>query len=409
MWDEATHIEQLEEIYKESLLRTMDVLLKKESKNQSTLFYKNQLKEVLGILNKLDSNYMDWINKNVPAAYSAATVEAEAYFQRLYLQKVINYDKYPYKEFSQVHQNAVDVLAQNLADNLRSSTQYVGRQFQDVFRNEQLRQTALKIASGKTVNEMAKDMAESLRTQGIVCFKDSLGRNWSLQTYAKMCARTVTRQATTTATINTCMSHSVDLVQISSHSGSCAMCQAIQGKIYSLSGKSTAYSKYGENEVFIPRHPNCAHVVMPFVEELNNNENNTKNNVSNDENSGIIESEFTTPQSLGAMAKKFYVKAAKDLKNPFSEESTYLKEGTTVTGIKAIAGKGMNRQIDDINRLIDTYKKSDGKDTRPEDWIKVRGDAVVTDGTTDIKAEVHWYQCENVGKIEFKIKKYKDG
>lgn len=86
-----------------------------------------------------------------------------------------------------------------------------------------------------------------------------------------MCARTVTREASTAATINTCMSHSVDLVQISSHTGACELCQMIQGRIYSLSGNDSRYPKYGEGDAYIPRHPNCSHVVMPFVEELNNN------------------------------------------------------------------------------------------------------------------------------------------
>lgn len=264
MWDEAKHIAELEKIYKNAMLDVMNTLLKKQSKGQSTLFYKNQLKELMNILSKLDKDYMKWINDNVPAAYNSSKFNAQSY-----ISKVLKYDKYPHKEFSGVHQKSIDVLTQNLVDNLRSANQFVGRQIQDAFRTEQLRQTVLKVAAGKTVNQMAKEMAESLRSQGIVCFKDRLGRNWSLETYSKMCARTVTRQAATTATINTCMSHSVDLVQISTHSGACVMCQSIQGKIYSLSGKSTVYAKYGENDVRVPAHCNCSHVLSPYIEELN--------------------------------------------------------------------------------------------------------------------------------------------
>ena len=41
--------------------------------------------------------------------------------------------------------------------------------------------------------------------------------------------------------------------------------------------------------------------------------------------------------------------------------------------------------------------------------LKCRGTAIVTNGTeTFINCEIHWYQCANVGKIEFKVKVWSD-
>lgn len=79
-----------------------------------------------------------------------------------------------------------------------------------------------------------------------------------------------------------------------------------------------------------------------------------------------VEKDFLVPQSLGAMAKTFYVKVAKSLSNT---DTWYLKQGSMVTGVKVIA----------------------------------EGTAVITNGVdTYVNCEIHWYQCENIGKLNLK-------
>lgn len=111
----------------------------------------------------------------------------------------------------------------------------------------------------------------------------------------------------------------------------------------------------------------------------------------------MSETEFVVPRTLSAMAKKFFVKQFWIL----SQGGWYLKPGSVVTGIKPIA-RGM--EIREVNRLVDMYPLPDGQKTRPEDWIKVRGNAIITDGEKEVSREVHWYQCVNIGKVEFKVK-----
>ena len=53
-----------------------------------------------------------------------------------------------------------------------------------------------------------------------------------------------------------------------------------------------------------------------------------------------------------------------------------------------------------------TSQVSNGVLTEAKDWMKVRGTAIITNGKRSIKREVHWYQCINIGKIEFKIKEW---
>ena len=101
------------------------------------------------------------------------------------------------------------------------------------------------------------------------------------------------------------------------------------------------------------------------------------------------------------------------VKNENEESSVIIKEGTDVTGVKVIAqgasgGKEVKRGIDDIKRLVKHYPLQNGSLTSEKDWYKVRGTAILFDLETKVerKAEIHWYQCKDIGKVEFKFKRF---
>lgn len=118
----------------------------------------------------------------------------------------------------------------------------------------------------------------------------------------------------------------------------------------------------------------------------------------NNNTDATIESEFILPRSLSAMAKTFYVKTDK----PIGDGLWYMKQGTTVTGVKVIA-KGLGIRC--INSLIEKNPLPNGEKTKAKDWYKCRGTADVTNGKQVSKnCEIHFYQCQNIGKIEYKVK-----
>ena len=111
-----------------------------------------------------------------------------------------------------------------------------------------------------------------------------------------------------------------------------------------------------------------------------------------------ISEEFILPRDLSAMAKTFFVQTEKSLR----QDGWFLKKGSTVTGVKVIAA---GEKIRDVQRLTDTYLLPNGEKTKAQDWYKCRGTAIVTDSTeTFVNCEIHWYQCANIGKVEFKVK-----
>ena len=115
-----------------------------------------------------------------------------------------------------------------------------------------------------------------------------------------------------------------------------------------------------------------------------------------------ISEEFILPRDLSAMAKTFFVQAEKQM----DKKEWFIKKGSTVTGVKAIAE---GEKIRDVKRLIETYPLSNGEKTQAQDWYKCRGTAIITNGTeTFVNCEIHWYQCVNIGKVEFKVKVWGD-
>mgnify|MGYP003299433329 CR=1 FL=1 len=107
------------------------------------------------------------------------------------------------------------------------------------------------------------------------------------------------------------------------------------------------------------------------------------------------------PRSLGAVARKFKVKKDYDLReNGWGKKTGWtIKEGTTIRGAHVMdAGK----QIDCLDRLMGEYDK--GKGLKRENWEKCEGYAAITDGKTTKIVCVHWYQCKDLGKVEFKEK-----
>lgn len=99
------------------------------------------------------------------------------------------------------------------------------------------------------------------------------------------------------------------------------------------------------------------------------------------------------PKSLSAKAREIYAKHDYPVKG-----ESLIKAGSFITNVHVIAGKGVIRNIDDIKRLTKQYPGTPSKT-----WQKVTG---IVDLSNGKKAEVHWYQAPNIGKVEFKVKRW---
>ena len=119
------------------------------------------------------------------------------------------------------------------------------------------------------------------------------------------------------------------------------------------------------------------------------------------DNETKLTDEFVLPRDLNAMAKTFFVQTEK----PLRDGDWFIKKGSTVTDVKVIAS---GEKIREVQRLIESFPLPNGKLTEAKDWLKCRGTAIITNGLEEKLTEIHWYQCENIGKVEFKEKRRGD-
>lgn len=109
----------------------------------------------------------------------------------------------------------------------------------------------------------------------------------------------------------------------------------------------------------------------------------------------MITDSISIPHSLGARYLNH------DVLLPDGSYTTFI-EGTRITNIKVIAGKGRDRKIDEIENLIARY----GGDYF--EWQKKKGIGYIDYYGESVKAEVHWYEEPNVGAVKFKLKELLD-
>lgn len=173
------------------------------------------------------------------------------------------------REFSGVHTEALTVLAANMDRPIAAAFQRVGRHVDDAFRAASLEEVGLGIAGGqgrRTVSAaLQKRLIDEHITDALTGFVDAGGRRWSLGTYARMVARTTTREAASRGTSNRLLEHDLDLVTVSEHADSDEECDEFAGNTYSLDGRTPGYEVL---DTLPPFHPNCIHVLTPAAENL---------------------------------------------------------------------------------------------------------------------------------------------
>ena len=160
-------------------------------------------------------------------------------------------------------------------------------------------------------------------------------------------------------------------------------------KVYESGGKAHSFQAPDEGrlETFTKRDT---------IEKLNKEKRRKELMDQQKQIEKIEKTPFYAFKSLSAAARKFFVEDEKTIKNT----DYYIMPGTYVTGVKVISTGDKIREVD---RLINTYKLPNGELTKARDWYKVRGRADVTDGVRTFSREIHWYQAENIGKVEFKF------
>lgn len=133
---------------------------------------------------------------------------------------------------------AVEQLTRETSELLMLTTNTVLRDVDDVYR--QILQTSIiRSRIGGTAADVAlKDVLNQFADRGVGAFIDKAGRQWSLESYARMALRTGGMRASDQGRWEAFMANGINLVRTSWHRGSSPQCAPYQGKILSLDGQA---------------------------------------------------------------------------------------------------------------------------------------------------------------------------
>ena len=194
-----TALDDLIDIYREAQLALVKIITGNTGAGTKT-YYNSVLKQTEALLNRLSAQTGRYINTEIPKEYKAALESTYDYFKRNRLQM-----KRP-DIFAQVHADAVSELAAEMQHHINEGISNAGRRviryadsaMDNALRQNGLRASAVKIASGQTVRDMQKDLVQRLSEDGFLTVQYGYGKGAyqvGLDSYASMVARSTTREA----------------------------------------------------------------------------------------------------------------------------------------------------------------------------------------------------------------------
>ena len=225
--------------------------------------------EVQAILAQLDSDAAKLVSDMIPKAYRVGLTKANRGLAEL------GFKAGPVPFDLKFHGNAIDLLMIDMQGRLLEVSKGVMKNFRTTLTRTQTRRALDKLITkeiatgsiaGKTVREVGKGIEQTIINE----FGDKPltinGRQYNVQKYAELVARTKTREAVTNATVNRMVETGNDLVVVTAH-GAKDGCGFFEGKVFSISGTSERYPPLNS----IPRggppfHPRCVHNLAPFVD-----------------------------------------------------------------------------------------------------------------------------------------------
>lgn len=254
-------------------------------------FSAQQVQQIQTISADLTQTSNNWLNQRTPELYRRGMWVTDGKLDPGGLSKAANPGVWQPMDLgmTRMHTEAIGILSENAALSLGEANSYCAQRLQDMIaraqriarvaqvpqatamlgqmqiRDASLRTMQQAFSQGQTVKEAERRFLAELNSRGITSFVDKAGREWNMQSYSEMVARTVSQEAQRHGTQNRCIERGVDLVEVTDHHRECPLCRPWEGRILSLQGLTEGYPTVTDATEAGLFHPNCAHAVVPHI------------------------------------------------------------------------------------------------------------------------------------------------
>lgn len=246
---------------REVIMKALSEQMSESRKQQLLTFIKSEAVTA-------DTKVRDWVAKGISTTYVAGVNQANILYRSAVPNSkgILNITVDMLKTDTTLlpHLTAVNTLMSDAYLDFGSAITGFVRGSERILNDALKRQLRSTIATGRLEGDAIKDVAKDIKgvfaDKGFTVLLDKGGKQWELERYAEMLARTHIIKANNEGVINRAGDFNVDIVEVSSHGSDDELCSSEEGKIYSISGKSDEYDALAGHEP--PFHPSCRHTLL---------------------------------------------------------------------------------------------------------------------------------------------------
>ena len=164
--------------------------------------------------------------------------------------------------------NKVANILSEIDTRIDAAERVILRKFDDSYADIISKASSMVAAGVHTNKEALQKAMQDFADNGIYSFTDVNGNHWNLATYAEMALLTSIERASREGYLDEMREYGYDLAVISSHEGSCPLCEAWEDVIISISGNSKDYPSLSDAEGAGVFHPRCLHDLYTYFPDI---------------------------------------------------------------------------------------------------------------------------------------------
>lgn len=236
------------------------------------------LKEIQVKIKQLDEKAYKWCIEVLPKYYYTSLSATDEQVSLIVGSGVSNISVISGTSLIMLHTKAVEAASRDLYKDLAKNTSFMSEQAKKIIRDNTSELLIRMTMTGESQKRIKKELRENLIRDGVGSFVDARGKQWKIHDYCSMAVRTKSRILHHQGTFNRLSEYgdrypsakkNFDLVQVSRHNSEC-WCGKYEGTVWSISGEHPDYPSIEQlpNRPYPTFHPNCKHVLLPFIEAL---------------------------------------------------------------------------------------------------------------------------------------------